>query len=179
VNGGTKGTAHLTERELREIVMEEVIKHTGPIKAGLDRVTSTLRLIYSNGSGGPPGYLETARAEDNKRFEQLFEMKEQLDQTKEFLAVLRDREEQKEKRRRFWMGVLWKVGAPIGTGLIGLLSWGASKAAPVLHILWDDYLRAHPLTMERLKNMSSDHPDPAYAEGNHLPQDASGAVPQP
>lgn len=35
-----------------------------------------MRSLYSNGSGGPPGYLEMARAEDKERFAKLFEMAE-------------------------------------------------------------------------------------------------------
>lgn len=54
--------------------MEEVQNQLGPLKQAVDKQGMTLRSLYSNGSGGPPGYLETAREVDNGRFKELFEM---------------------------------------------------------------------------------------------------------
>ena len=52
--------------EMRQIAMNVFNEMIGPIR---DKVTSTdsrMRSLYSNGSGGPPGYLEMARAEDKE-----------------------------------------------------------------------------------------------------------------
>ena len=55
--------------------MEEVTRQIGPLAVTVTRMDKTLRSLYRNGSdpGGPPGYLETARAEDKDKMAELDE----------------------------------------------------------------------------------------------------------
>jgi len=52
--------------------MEEVQNHIGPLRLAVESQGRTLRSLYSNGSGGPPGYLENAREEDKQWKNQMF-----------------------------------------------------------------------------------------------------------
>ena len=52
--------------------MEEVERRLEPLTRTVGVVDKTLRSLYSNGSGGPPGYLENARAEDKEQSRRLF-----------------------------------------------------------------------------------------------------------
>ena len=61
--------------EQRGFIVEEVQRQIAPVAATVARMDRTLRSLYSNGSGGPPGYLETARAEDKARISELLDMK--------------------------------------------------------------------------------------------------------
>lgn len=56
--------------------MEEVQKQIGPLTMTVNVMDKTLRSLYSNGSGGPPGYLETARAEDKRTLDALMRHQE-------------------------------------------------------------------------------------------------------
>jgi hypothetical protein len=86
--------------EIKGWIVEEVQAQLRPFIAELSGVKSTLRSLYSNGSGGPPGYLETARAEDKARFDQLFRMREaELDQMRaieDALLVQKTKKEQED-----------------------------------------------------------------------------------
>ena len=68
----------------------------------------------------------------------------------------READEKREKRRaRNWAFAKWAAGI-IGPILLGFMAWAYSAAAPIIKIIWEDYLRAHPLTMEQLKHRASD-----------------------
>ena len=58
--------------------MEEVQNHIGPLRMAVESQGRTLRSLYSNGSGGPPGYLENARAEDKAWKDGMFERLDQF-----------------------------------------------------------------------------------------------------
>jgi hypothetical protein len=72
-----------TEWKIRGLVTEEVQKQIAPLAATVTVMDKTLRSLYSNGSGGPPGFLETARAEDKRSLHALNEKISELKQIKE------------------------------------------------------------------------------------------------
>jgi hypothetical protein len=51
----------------------EVQSKLEPLRAAVEAQGRTLRSLYSNGSGGPPGYLENAREEDKEWKDQMFD----------------------------------------------------------------------------------------------------------
>ena len=71
--------------------MEEVQNHIGPIRTAVESQGRTLRSLYSNGSGGPPGYLENARAEDkqwkNEMLGKLNDFLDRLDKVEDFVIA--------------------------------------------------------------------------------------------
>ena len=81
--------------------MEEVQNHIGPLRIAVESQGRTLRSLYSNGSGGPPGYLENARREDNERYDRLFRKIENLlmraDNVDDFILKMETVREQREK----------------------------------------------------------------------------------
>lgn len=60
--------------QLRSLIVEEVNRQLGPVKATVDALNLKMRSLYSNGQGGAPGFLETAREEDKKDKRELKEM---------------------------------------------------------------------------------------------------------
>ena len=135
--------------DIRRIIVEEVNNHLGPIATKVDRLDVRMRSLYSNGSGGPPGYLEMARAQDDERYQRLFNIVEEM----------------KEQRKKLWAAVLhigWKVAIAVLSALAALTGWAYHDAVPVMKILWEDYQKAHPAVTEKLKNRSG-IPDPAVS----------------
>ena len=69
--------------------MVEVQSQLKPLKDAVDSQKLILRSLYSNGSGGPPGYLEKARDEDkewkNQMFEKLDDFISRLDKVEDFI----------------------------------------------------------------------------------------------
>jgi hypothetical protein len=168
---------HLNEREVRAIVVEEIIKHVNPLQNGLAQVAKSLRALYSNGSGGPPGYLETARKEDDERYDRIFgiaekqivtaeEQAKDIKEVKDWIAIFEDRREQNRIRWTKYKGLLLKIGVPILGALLTGLGWGVKASIPVVKSLVGDYLKSHPMVMERLKN-SSESSDPALSSTQH------------
>jgi hypothetical protein len=82
----------------------EVQNRLGPLVDKVDRQGNILRSLYANGSGGPPGYLEMARAEDKAQDQRLFgkinEMVERLDAVDSFIIDHNAREDQREEDRK-------------------------------------------------------------------------------
>ena len=164
--------------------MDEVIRHINPLKVALekmssvlDRATSTLRTLYSNGSGGPPGYLEVAREEDDERYNRLekasLSQAEDIKVIKETLLLTKDREARRaEMTKKVWK-IGWKIGAALLAGLASLIGWGWHQTAPVIKILIDDYMKAHPMVMERMKNLS--HEVDPVVSSDQAPQDAGNS----
>lgn len=75
--------------------MEEVERQLKPFKVELDKNTLATESIgrwklalWSNGSGGPPGYLEVARAQDEERFTKIFDLLDPAKKLKKWLAIL-------------------------------------------------------------------------------------------
>lgn len=75
--------------------MAEVEKQLKPFKEELALNTGkTIKLekwqlgMWSNGSGGPPGYLEIAREQDKANFAKIFELLDPYRKLKQWLSVL-------------------------------------------------------------------------------------------
>ena len=51
----------------------EVQAKLEPLRVAVEAQARMMRSLYSNGSGGPPGYLENARAEDKEWKSEMFE----------------------------------------------------------------------------------------------------------
>lgn len=149
---------HLNERQVRSIVVEEITKHVLPLQTGLASVTATLRSLYSNGSEGPPGYLEMLRKEDDERYGRLTEASREqakdIKEIKEVILLQKDREERKSIFTKKALKIGWKVVAVILAGLGSLIGWGVHQTVPIVKILIDDYIKAHPMVMERMKHVS-------------------------
>ena len=160
--------------EVKAAIMIEVNSQLTPLKTTVDRLDRTVRSLYSNGSGGPPGYLETARAEDKEKHETLMavvqEHGDQLTKIADFVKTHndRDREEQarqkkREERLRFWAPKLWQIAGALVVMFGSVIGWAYHEAAPVVYILWQDYLRSHPTAASQLKNTSSNEAEGVYA----------------
>ena len=85
---------------LRNMVMQEVTRQLGPLEAKIDRASNGIERLF-NSNGGPPGYLQTARKQDNERFDMIFkifdEIKADLMPLKNFMRDHMAAEKQKEK----------------------------------------------------------------------------------
>ena len=86
--------------EIRGIVVQEIQNYLKPLVDKVDKQGSTLRSLYANGGGGPPGYLEMARAEDKEQAKRLFSkidrVMERLDGVEDFITTHNAREAQRE-----------------------------------------------------------------------------------
>lgn len=152
------------QNEIRSEVESKML----PLTQKVDKIDRRLLGLWSNGSGGPPGYLETARDEDKRRQDQLDEALKEIRstqlQTARSVDLITDRDQQKAIRRKKYIGLLWKIGGPIGAALLSLLAWGWHEVAPVFKVLWEDYLKAHPAVSIRLQQMSQDDRTSVYAQ---------------
>ncbi len=130
--------------------------------------------FWSNGSGRPPGYFQMRVKADDERYERL--AKEAATQSKA-LNVMADfiktsqtrqreaeeRQREREERIRFWMPIAkWVLGG-IASLLLGLAIWAYHAVAPVVGVLWHDYLQTHPMVVQQLRHEPSE---------NRLPMDA-------
>lgn len=80
------------------------------------------------------------------------------------------RKKASEKRWRSWKPILVWAGSILGPALLGFIIWLGHIMVPIVHVLIDDYLRTHPLVMERLKNTSS---GPSVATDSSMAVDQS------
>ena len=80
--------------------MVEVTRQLGPLAEQVGKLSNNVERLY-NTNGGPPGYLQTARAEDNRRFEMIFkileEHKEAIDPIKEAITANAGKEAQRRQ----------------------------------------------------------------------------------
>jgi hypothetical protein len=87
--------------EIRSLIVVEVQNQLKPLVEMVNRQDKTLRSLYANGSGGPPGYLEMARAEDKQQAARLFSkidsVAHRIDKVEDFMNDHRTREEQREE----------------------------------------------------------------------------------
>ena len=145
-------SGEIDQGEIRRLIVQEVQNQLEPLRKDVQAQGNRLRSLYSNGSGGPPGYLETARAEDREKFTQLFgllaRVAERLDIFDDFVTVHNTREEQREKdrvaqaadiaskldnsdkklnRRLAFGGIIISVIGVIIAGLVGYLTYRDSQ----------------------------------------------------
>jgi len=153
----------IDETTVRRWIVEEVSKQLTPTNRLLESIDKWKLSLWSNGSGGPPGYLETARKEDDERYARLFKNVEELgghkESVNEFLTIYKERELQKANNQK----MLLKIGGVLGTALVSFVLWLAHVCAPAVKILWDDYVHAHPSVEQQLRKQSSEVNRPAYA----------------
>lgn len=90
--------------EIQRFIVAEVQNHLRPLVEKVDKQGNTLRSLYANGSGGPPGYLEMARAEDRETqkriFSKLDKIAERLDIAEDFINTHNAREDQRDYDRK-------------------------------------------------------------------------------
>jgi hypothetical protein len=173
--------------ETKGAIVQEVHSQLKPIADRVDKIALNQRSLYRNGSGGPPGYLEIARAEDKEWKDELLKV---VDKHTDQLAVMsdfvnthnqRDREQQerqlkREQLIRRWSPRLWKIGAFLMmSGMSGCVA-ACHRIEPVIKVLWMDYLKAHPLAEQDLKKISDVQPDPGL-QSKEIQQDAGGIMP--
>ncbi len=90
--------------------MAEIQNYLKPLVEKVDKQGGILRSLYANGSGGPPGYLEMARAEDKEESKRLFgkidrivdrlnNFDNRLDAVDAFITDHNSREKQREQDR--------------------------------------------------------------------------------
>ncbi len=78
--------------------MQEVTKQLGPLTERVSLLSNNIERLY-NSNGGPPGFLQTARKEDDGRFEMIFAI---LDEHKDAMKPVQEfvqRHEIEEKDR--------------------------------------------------------------------------------
>jgi hypothetical protein len=86
--------------ESRDFVVAEITRQLQPVESAVANMDKRLERLY-NSNGGPPGYLQTARAEDNGRFEMIFkilnEVNPKLRTLEDFVRDHETAEKQKEE----------------------------------------------------------------------------------
>jgi hypothetical protein len=157
---------------LKGLVMAEVTKQMGPVQDPLKKLHEWQLGFWSNGSKDrPKGFFQMRIEADDRRYQEMVDEVSKLSDHKAsvdaFIIELRlarefreKREKEAKDRRNFW---ILKVGVPVIVGILGLLGVAIKQAAPVIEILWKDYLKAHPAVSEQLKTSVSS--DPALADG--------------
>jgi hypothetical protein len=133
--------------------------------------------FWANGSGRPEGLFQRRMKDDDKWRAQMEEHKETVTQLVSDLCKAREFREKREaeekerqeeekrlkaERKKFWISVFWRVGLPAILGIFGLIGTGIVRAAPVVKILIDDYLQAHPRVSEQLKNKAQNESNQAH-----------------
>jgi hypothetical protein len=158
------------DRELRSIVEQEVTKQMKPFADQMKKVHDWQLGFWSNGSGRPPGFFQMRMKEDDERNQQV---KEDLAKATAVAARLDDfvneqriLREHRQARWRFWWPIIKWVGGGLGTTVLGLAVWACAHIAPVVRILWEDYLKYHPGVTQQLKNVSADDNPAVVSEEN-------------
>lgn len=161
--------------EIRSFIVAEVASQLTPLKTtlarleiGLEKAASFMLKLWSNGSGGPPGYLEIAREEDlqreRKRDSQVVTILEEVRELRE--GRIRDDgaeagiEENEERDRR-----RGKFGIDRVMMILGILTLLAILAT----LVWD--IKTHSGKSSILDIFHSENP--SFALSSSRPQDAS------
>ncbi len=144
--------------------MAEVARQVEPMRGLLQQLHEWQLCFYSNGDKNiPKGFFQRCRLDDDRRHEEIVGEIKVLNDHKEtvdkFITELRlarefreKREEEAKERRRFY---LLKVVVPIVLALVSLTGLAIKQAVPVVHIIWENYVRSHPTVSQELKNISS------------------------
>ncbi len=131
--------------------MQEVTRQLGPLTERVGTLGNNIERLY-NSNGGPPGFLQTARSEDNGRFDMIFnildEHKADIQPIKEFMRDHEHREKDRDTRFKRYIAV-WSLGAAIFMALLAL--WDHKDA--ILHSLADP-----PITHSQLMPQTSTIP---------------------
>jgi len=157
--------------QLEKLIMAEVSRQLEPTHTLLQQLKEWQLAFWSNGSGRPPGFIQNRIISEDQRYREIADEVKTLTDHKStvdsFIVELRlarefreKREKEAKDRRNFW---IVKVALPVTLGILSLLGLAIKQTAPVIQILWEDYLKAHPEVTERIKNISQDNPEPFYA----------------
>jgi hypothetical protein len=169
--------------EIQRLVMAEVTRQMGPVQELLKKLHDWQLGFWSNGSKDrPKGFFQMRIESDDRRYQEMVDEVSKLTDHKAsvdaFIVELRLAREFREKReaeekerqeiaeqkrvdrRNFWV---LKIGIPVVLGILSLIGVIIKQAAPVVEILWKDYLKAHPAVSEQIKNKAAS--DPALADG--------------
>jgi hypothetical protein len=137
---------------IAENVFNRLIK---PILDKLEKVERHGLSLYSNGSGGPPGYLENARQEDQEWKDKI---EDQINPILRYVSARQTIQEYKDKRWRKWKPWVFGIGAPIIVSLVIGAAAMTPKFIKVVEFVWEDYLKAHPQVEEKLNSQSTTKP---------------------
>lgn len=150
--------------EQKRFIVAEIIRQVEPLKDMLAKQHEWQLCFYSNGDKNiPKGFFQRCREDDDNRYKETISQIKVLNQHKEtvdqFITELRlarefreKREEEAKDRRRFW---ILKVAVPIILAFVSLVGIAIKQAAPVVHIIWENYIHSHPVVSEQLRNLSS------------------------
>ncbi len=123
--------------------MAEVQSQLKPLKDAVDSQKLILRSLYSNGSGGPPGYLEKARDEDkewkNQMFEKLDDFLGRLDTVERFIVAHDALERDSGRRLNLKLTLI-----TIAIAIVSLLSANIASCRGIAKSLLTD--EQHPTT---------------------------------
>jgi hypothetical protein len=154
--------------EVRRITVEEIQTHISPMNEKLARIQSGLDRIW-NTNGGPPGYLQTRKIEDDAKDAMIMDF---ISTAQKRRIEEDDRQKQSEKRWAFWKPLIQRTALGGLGAMISLGAWLGPKVVRVGIILWQDYEKAHPEVKERIKTIS-DSPSPGVSSSGKASQDAS------
>ena len=103
--------------------MVEVQNQLRPLIEEINRQGKTIRSLYANGSGGPPGYLEMARAEDKevqgRLFSKIEDIVDRLGPLENFVSNHQIIDKDRDRRVKRYIAY-WSLGAAIFLALIAL-----------------------------------------------------------
>ena len=157
--------------EQKRFIVEEIKRQNEPMHDILRKLHEWQLSFWSNGSGRVPGFFQNRMKTDDDRYHALKEETSSqsilLEDVKTFMTEIRTIREERTKaeaERQKRHARYWTVAKVVGGLLVSALLWGAKETYPVVKILVDDYLRAHPYVTEQLKNRAMSVPDSVYAE---------------
>jgi len=113
------------------------------------------------------------REEFTKLYEAVFGnghdgLTQKVDRILVLIAKQDGREEVRTKIRKLIWKWGWKVAVAVFAVLMALARWAWVELEPIGKILIDDYLKAHPMVMEQLKNKSAVDLEPEYSKSKRL-----------
>jgi hypothetical protein len=174
------------EEALRRFVMDEIDRQLKPTHSLLEELKKQgkenhewMLGFWANGSLRPEGFFQSRIKADDLRYKRLEdETKDQsttLETLKAFMIeqkltrVGRElaEKEKEERHARYFTFAKWLLGV-IGPVLLAAAGWLAHEASPVIKVLWEEYLKAHPVVTERLRDHVSYEPSLTSTQ----PQDA-------
>ena len=98
--------------------MQEVHRQLGPLADRVAKIANHIERLY-NSNGGPPGFLQTARKEDQGRFDMIFnildEHKSDIQPIKDFMRDHEIREKDRDRRFDRRMAKWMLLFAALGT----------------------------------------------------------------
>ena len=154
------------EGEIRRLVEQEVLKMIKPLETELNRLGNLLVRLF-NTNGGPPGFLQTARAEDKEKIDALLEGQERIvermdgveDYVEKQKIVRADREQVDEAREKKLKDALEKADRKLNTRIAFA---GVVIAVLALLVGW--------LTYRDSQRKLSDIHQPVVSSMQHLPE---------